>query len=239
MTDLDPIPPPPHVLAERSTRNIRRASIQVAVGVAALGVLVGVRLNANDTADLTTSNDPGRRLGLAGTVISPARDRPDFSLTTTDGRPFRFAEETKGRLTLLFFGYTSCPDVCPIHLATLTGALSAAGVPRALVVFVGVDPPRDTPERMREFLDQWDTDYVGLVGTPQEIAAAQDSAGVPVAVSEPVNDEGEYLVGHSTQILVYTSDDKAHVMYPFGVRRQDWVQDLPRLEQIDWSRVDE
>jgi protein SCO1/2 len=173
-------------------------------------------------------------LGLAGTVLNPSTSRPDFTLRTTEGEPYDFADETKGKLTLLFFGYTSCPDVCPIHLATLTGALERPGITDPIVVFVSIDPARDTPEGVRRYLDRWSADYIGLVGTPEELKAAQDAAGVAVAVTSGNPESDDYTVGHASQILAFTPDDRGHVVYPFGARRQDWVNDLPKLATIDW-----
>lgn len=176
-------------------------------------------------------------LGVSGTVLGAPKPRPDFTLTTTEGEPFRFAEETAGRLTLLFFGFTSCPDICPVHLATLAGALGEADMPKPVVVFVGVDRERDTPQVLRAYLDQFDESFIGLTGTAEELEAAQLSAGVaPAVIGEP-DENGDYEVGHAGQILAYTPDDLNHIVYPFGVRRQDWVSDLPRLSDLDWSKV--
>lgn len=202
----------------------------VAVCVLVLGILVVLRTQGQGAE----SSDPGD-LGLYGRILDEPSPRPDFTLTTTEGEPFDFAAQTRGRMTLLFFGFTSCPDICPIHLATLADALDQSGVPRPIVVFVSVDPARDTPEVVREYLDRFDTDFIGLVGTLDDVAEAQRAAGVPESVIEPADDNGDYLVGHSAQILVYTSDDLAHVTYPFGVRQQHWAADLPRLEGIDWA----
>lgn len=201
--------------------------------MAAVGFLALVAGCSESSSDATL--EPGNDLGLAGTVLDEPWPRPTFTLTTTEGQRFDFATETAGRLTLLFFGYTSCPDVCPIHLATLRDALERPGMPDPVVVFVGVDPARDTPEAVRSFLDRFDPGFIGLVGTEAELEAAQQATGVPVAIADAPDDDGSYLVGHASQIVAYSPDDLAHVVYPFGVRQQDWAQDLPRLATIDWS----
>ena len=203
-----------------------------AILLGAVACLVFAVMSARDGDD--SSQPVETDLGLAGTVLGRSTPRPEFTLTTTDGRDYDFAQETSGKLTLLFFGYTSCPDVCPIHLATLTGALEQPGVVDPTVVFVSIDPARDTPETVRRYLDRWSTDYVGLVGTPDELSAAQEAAGVAVAVTNGEPDADDYTVGHASQILAYTPDDRGHVVYPFGARRQDWVNDLPKLSSIDW-----
>lgn len=216
---------------------MRRSAPFLLVGATALllaaAVVVRLQVDGGRAAgDDGTVPGVASDLGLGGTHLAEPWERPDFTLTTTDGEPFSFADETAGRLTLLFFGYTSCPDVCPIHLATLAGALDQPGVPEPVVVFVGIDPARDTPEAVRSFLDRYDTDFIGLIGTEAELDAAQRATGVPVAIAEPADAAGQYLVGHAAQIVAYTPDDLAHVVYPFGVRRQDWVRDLPLLATI-------
>ena len=201
----------------------------VAVG-ATLAVRSGAGSGDDDAAgsgDRTGAGAAEDDDGWRGTLLGTPQPRPDFTLTDTEGRPFDFRAETQGRLTLLFFGYTSCPDVCPIHMATLTGALEQPGMPQPLVVFVTTDPERDTPERLRRWLDGFSEDYVGLRGTPDQIRAAELAAGVPP--SQRVGEGDDYQVNHASQILAFTPDDRAHVVYPFGVRQEDWIADLPRL----------
>lgn len=221
----DDVAPP----ADRPRPAVPRAPfVVVAVTVLLLGIAVALR--AQDPSDAPA--DPG----LNGTVLGAPEPRPDFTLTDTDGRPYDFAEETAGELTLLFFGYTSCPDVCPLHLANLAFALDRPGVPRPTVVFVGVDRRRDTPEAIRTFLDRFDPGFVGLTGTEEELRRAQEAAAVPVAIAEePEEPGGDYLVGHASQVIAYTPDDLSHVVYPFGVRQQDWIEDLPVLARGEWQ----
>lgn len=174
-------------------------------------------------------------LRLAGAPVEEPARKPDFVLTDTRGEPYAFRPETAGRLTLLFFGYTSCPDVCPVHLANLAAALRGdPEVRRAVeVVFVGVDPERDTPERLRSFLDGFDPSFVGLTGSPEALAAAQRAAGVPEAFVDATW-EGGYSVSHAGWILVYTPDGRARLKYPFGTRQKEWAHDLGVLVRRGW-----
>jgi protein SCO1/2 len=175
--------------------------------------------------------------GWHGAELSEAQPRPSFTLTDTAGRPFDFRAQTQGKLTLLFFGYTNCPDACPLQMTTLASALAAPKMPKPVVVFVTTDPKRDTPAHLREWLDGYDASFVGLTGTVDQIHAAEkaalvepsmfaDSAGQPIP--EPPAD-GFYDVGHAAQILTYGPDDEGRIVYPAGVDRDDWVADLPRL----------
>jgi len=201
----------------------------VAIGAAALFFIGTVAVVTGRGSDASGDDAWG------GTLVEPALARPDFTLTDTDGQPYDFGAETAGRLTLLFFGYTHCPDVCPVHMATLSAALDTPGMPDPTVVFVTTDPTRDDPARLREWLDQFDASFVGLTGTAEQIAAAEDaarvgrSAPIPTEDGADAGDGTDYQVGHAAQIVAYTPDDQAHLVYPFGVRRQDWVNDLPRL----------
>jgi protein SCO1 len=199
-------------------------AIVVGLAIALAAVLIlGVLVRAlRDEAPVSADD-------FNGTLLEEPRTRPDFTLADTDGEPFDFVERTEGRLTILFFGYANCPDVCPITLATLDEALGAAPGINADVVFVSVDPERDTPEALRDYLDRFDRRFVGLTGTPEQLAAAQQAAGVSVAYNDGPNDRGGYDVGHSSQVIVFTPDGQGRLVYGFGVRRDEWADDLERI----------
>jgi protein SCO1/2 len=170
--------------------------------------------------------------GLAGPKISPPIPKPDFTLATTDGKPFDFRRETDGHVALLFFGYTHCPDICPVHLANIAAALQKLGpeVNNAVkVVFVTTDPARDTPEVVRAWLDKFDRRFVGLVGDSVAIADALRQLKMSQPVREAGASESTYTIGHSAIVLAFTRDNLAHVVYPFGVRQADWAKDLVLL----------
>jgi protein SCO1/2 len=157
---------------------------------------------------------------------------PAVVLTDTTGAPYDLRAEGEGVVTLLYFGYLSCPDVCPIHMAVLGatfGSLPTSIRERLRVVFVTTDPDRDDPVAIRNYLDRFDESFVGLTGSADALREAQVAAGVPVAVIEPVDEDGDYLVGHATQVLVFESDGVARRVYPFGVRQSDWLDDLVDL----------
>lgn len=169
----------------------------------------------------------------AGEILPRAQNKPEFVLTGTDGRPFDLHERTEGRWTVLFFGYTSCPDICPINLGTLNTALETLGPSvrdQFDVVFVSVDPGRDSPTVIRDFLDGFDSRFIGLTGTEDQIVAAQEAAKVPPAEEGTAAETGSNgTVGHATQMIVYGPDGLARIVYPFGTRQSDWTRDLPRL----------
>lgn len=159
-------------------------------------------------------------------------DRPDFTLTDTEGRPYSFLDETRGRVALLFFGYTWCPDVCPIHMANIGQAMKAIPAEdrhRVEVVFVSTDPARDTPDRIREWLDVFNPSFVGLRGTLDEVNRIQNQVGLPASLLDEPDEDGNYLVGHAASVLAFSSDGPARLRYPFGTRQAAWAHDLPKL----------
>ena len=172
---------------------------------------------------------------LRGSIIETGGVRPHFTLSDTDGNPYSFATETDGLLAFIFFGYTNCPDVCPIHMATLAsaiGRLDPADRGRVRVVFITVDPLRDTPEVLRRWLDSFDRGFVGLRGTLDEVNAVAESLLLPpAAVPEDAGDS--YIVGHAASVLAVTPDGGTRVKYAFGTRQEDWAADLPLLLQWD------
>jgi protein SCO1/2 len=179
--------------------------------------------------------------GLEGVELTEPLRKPTFTLAATDGRAYDFRRETAGRLTLLFFGYTHCPDVCPVHLANIAAALRTLAPEdraRVAVVFVTVDPARDTPERLRAWLDAFDPSFVGLTGPVDSVNAIQAALGLPPAVGQPAGGQPapgaaadpNYTVGHASQVIVFSpADNRAHVVYPFGTRQRAWAHDLPVL----------
>jgi len=211
------------------------------IGLFALAALLfaacgGETVAEPTAAPLTEGEQIVADLGLHGLALGPL-ERPDFTLTTTEGDEYDFQSETSGGVTLLYFGYTNCPDVCPVHFSNIADALKQAPseVRRGVtVVFVGVDAPRDTPDRVREWLDFFNADFVGLTGTEDDLEAAQIAAGAPPAFIDE-QFEGGYSVAHAGWLFLYTQDDLMHLRYPTGVRQSDWAHDLDVLVRKGWS----
>lgn len=238
--------------ADADTARIRLTAILVGVTAALVLAIGAVAVLAGQGDDAAADPDDGWH----GTLQGPT-PRPEFTLTDTDGRPYDFAAETQGQLTLLFFGYTHCPDVCPGHLSILSGAMEMPGVPQPKVVFVTTDPARDTPQVVRRWLDQFSTEAVGLVGSQAEVDAAQAAVGraparqtgpVPTLPGQPDAHEHApgtaphrhdgplgYGVGHPDVIFAFDTDDRMPVRYPGGTRPSDLAADLPLLDSGDAS----
>jgi protein SCO1/2 len=162
-----------------------------------------------------------------GFGLIPPQPRPSFTLTDASGKGYAFGRATAGKPTLLYFGYTHCPDVCPTTMADIGQALRMLPTDiqrRTQVVFVTTDVKRDTGPVMAAWLAHFDTDlpnrFVGLTGTQAQIDAAQAAAHVQLA-----EDEGQQ---HSAQVLLYGSDDYARVQYLQSTNEADQiVHDLP------------
>jgi protein SCO1/2 len=208
----------------------RRRFLGAGAAVSA-GLAVGAcSLNRGSTPDDSAQAKP---TGWAGEELAPPWAKPDVTFTDLDGNPFPFVEKTAGKLTLLFFGYTNCPDICPVYLNTLASARAAIGTgpgSKPDVYFVGVDLARDTPDVVKTYLANIDPTFRGLTGSEAVVAEALGAVyAPPVELGEPDAD-GSYEVGHPAWVTVYQAeDDKAHRRYPYGVRQQEWVKDLPRL----------
>lgn len=178
--------------------------------------------------------------GLRGVKLSPPQPKADFTLEDTQGKPFHFARDTHGQVTLLYFGYTNCPDVCPIHLQNIAAALkkmSAEDQAKVQVVFVTTDPNRDTPERLRSWLDNFDKRFVGLRGGLDSVNTIGAKFGLEPATMEMMGDHmagpvAAYGMGHAAQVLAYSADDSLRTEYPSGFKTEDWLNDLPLLARI-------
>ncbi len=181
--------------------------------------------------------DPDR-LALKGVAPVSPLPKVDFTLTDTHGRPFDFRKETDGKITLLYFGYTYCPDVCPLQMATLAAAmkeLDAQVRNRIEVVFVTVDPERDTPERLSHWLGSFDTTFIGVRGTDEQIAKALAFYNFPAP--KHVGSEPNYSVSHPSLVYAFTPDDLGRGMYDSETTKAIWVHDLNLIASHDWSKA--
>lgn len=176
---------------------------------------------------------------LRGIELGEPLPKPDFTLLATDGQPFDFRQATRGYVTLVFFGYTHCPDVCPVHMANLGAVLRTvepAVAERIKVVFITTDPRRDSPAVLRAWLDHFHPGFIGLTGDSVTIRRAQEALKLaPAVIEQPARPDSNYTVGHSALMVAFTPDDRAHVVYPFGTRQEDWAHDLPELVRGSWS----
>lgn len=239
---------------------------RVALGSA---VLVGGLLLAGCGTDATGAADAspagGARVtaqddGFHGTLMQQAQPRPDLTLPTTSGSPFHLGDRPEDEITLLFFGYTHCPDMCPTTMADLGLArdmLTLEIRDRVQVVFVTEDPARDTPEALREWLDRFDPKFTGLIGGTEATAAALRELYLPesgqvadpsTAIVHPHEDgepagedhgqdggghsHGNYGVDHAGAVYAWGPGGRS-IVYTGGTTPDQYAEDLTRLSTAD------
>lgn len=164
--------------------------------------------------------------------------KPEFTLTDQQGNPFDFRRDTAGKVTLLYFGYTHCPDICPENMSLLAFALKRlpSGVrSRIAVVFVTTDPARDTAAALASWLGNFNAGFIGLTGDKAQVDLAQAQARVSLASPEPATPGSNYAVDHAAQIICYTPDNQAHVVFFQGMTNAGVAHDLERLVTSGWT----
>jgi protein SCO1 len=161
--------------------------------------------------------------------ITGAEYARELSLTDTDGKA-RTLADFKGKVTLVFFGYTQCPDVCPTTLAELAAVKRELGKDgdRVQGVFVSVDPQRDTPEVLKAYMASFDPGFVALRGTPEEIRVAARNFKVFYA-QVPGKTEGSYTVDHTAGSYVFDAQGKVRLFVRYGSGAEALVHDLKLL----------
>uniref|UniRef100_A0AAU2JSN1 SCO family protein n=1 Tax=Streptomyces sp. NBC_00049 TaxID=2903617 RepID=A0AAU2JSN1_9ACTN len=174
----------------------------------------------------------GQNNAKASTVLDRPFDKPELVLTDTTGKPWNLREQTKGKPTLIYFGYTNCPDVCPLtmsNIAVAKKALPKADQEKLQVVFVTTDPERDTPESLGAWLKAQDPSFVGLTGDFATIQAAARSLGIGIEAAKKEID-GSVVSMHGAQVIAFSpKTDEGYVLYGEGTTVDDYTKDLPKL----------
>lgn len=169
--------------------------------------------------------------GFRGTTYGePYPVAQEFELSRGDGSRLRLSE-MRGKAVLLFFGYTSCPDVCPTTLAELKQALDELGQENAQqvqVVFITVDPERDTPERVQEYVDHFNPNFIGLGGSESELVPVWQKYGVFREIVDGSSAAG-YIVNHTARVTLIDQDGNLRVSFAFETPVEDIVHDLKLL----------
>jgi protein SCO1/2 len=170
----------------------------------------------------------GKPDNFRGTAyVEPYPPASEFALTRSDGTSFKLSG-MRGSIVLLFFGYTSCPDVCPTTLAELNQALekiSEADVARVQVVFVTVDPDRDTPEQIQTYVNHFNSSFIGLSGMENELSKVWNEYGVFREIVEGTSAAG-YLVDHTSRVTLIDGNGNLRVSFGFDTPVDDIVHDL-------------
>ncbi len=174
---------------------------------------------------------PQRFRGTA--YATPYPPAPPIELKRADGSLFRLADQ-QGKIVLLFFGYTSCPDVCPTTLAEMKRVVEQLGRDgeKVQVVFISVDPERDTPQRIQEYVRHFHPEFIGLSGSLEELQPIWQAYGIYRAVVSTESMLG-YLVDHTARVFLIDTRGYLRLSYGFQTPVGDIVHDIRLLLRSD------
>lgn len=211
-------------MTPRSVRIARLVPAAAAAGM--LAVLTAAC--ATPSQEVAASGTAQQSSKYKGTELAIPVTIPDVTLTDTAGRPFALKTHSAGKITLVYWGYTHCPDVCPTTMADIAEALRLlpAGQRSQIDVdFITTDPQEDTAPVLKAWLGKFDPSFVGLTGTVDQVDGSAKAAGVPVDPPSKQAD-GSIAVDHGTQVSVFGKDGVAHVVWLEGVTSKDMAHDI-------------
>lgn len=196
-----------------------RKLLSVGAGIL-LFVAVGILLS------VVFAKPPSFRGTLYAEPFPPAAE---INLQKADGTRFKLSEQ-KGKVTLLFFGYTSCPDFCPTTLAEMKQVLDGLGdeAEKVQVVFVTVDPEKDTPQRMQEYVSRFHPSIIGLSGTPEELQKIWTDYSIFRAETNVETALGK-IIDHTVRLYLIDLDGNLRLSYAYGTPYQDVLHDVKLL----------
>ncbi|MGW6567023.1 SCO family protein [Streptomyces sp. NPDC054975] len=231
----------PDPATDERARPSRRAPLIVAAAavVAALTVTTVVGLDSGDDKAGGSGNGTVAEVSAEGgstkaaTVLDRPFTKPDLVLTDTKGQKFDLRAQTKGKPTLIYFGYTHCPDVCPLTMSNIAVAkkqLPKADQDKLQVVFVTTDPERDTSAELAKWLPAaGDPSFVGLTGDFSAIQAGAKQMGIGISPAKKEKD-GSVVSMHGAQVIAFSpTTDQGYVLYGEDTTVDDYAKDLPKL----------
>jgi protein SCO1/2 len=211
----------------RRARYPARASAVLAVGL----LVSACGLSESRDEPLAQVVDQGGESPYRAAYLDPPMEVPHAVLTDTSGGAFDLHEDTTAPVTLLYFGYTNCPDACPTTMADVAQALDQLDPDQrdqVQVVFITTDPDRDTGPVLREWLDNFDTSFAGLTGDIDEVSRIGEPLGIAL---EPHTEHGDggYDVDHGAQVLAFDTAEQGRLLFLTAAPVEDFVHDLPLL----------
>jgi protein SCO1/2 len=170
-----------------------------------------------------------RPYAFHGTLIESQKAAPDFTLTDQNGHSTSLSD-FRGRVVVMNFGYTFCPDVCPATLAEVNRALDQLGeaASQVQVIMVTVDPERDTPQVLSEYLAHFNPDFIGLTGSLEQTTQAASAYGV-YSEKSAGSDTSSYMMDHTSSLFVIDQQGYIKLIYPFGTPAKDIASDLEQV----------
>ena len=167
---------------------------------------------------------------LRGGTIQTPKAAPDFTLTDQNGQSWTLSEQ-RGKVVLLFFGFTNCPDVCPTTLADLAAVRERLGADgeKAQIAMISVDPKRDTPEQLKPYMAKFDASAVGLTGDHETLAPVYKAYGVSATEQDHEHDSVDTMVKHSSYVYVIDRSGNWREVFDYGTAVEDIVSDVQYL----------
>jgi protein SCO1/2 len=197
----------------------------------ALGVTIGI------ATFFIPGGEPQSQPQSAQLISSERPSGGDFTLNSVQGE--HSLSDFKGKLVLIYFGYTFCPDICPTNLGNLSIAyrqLSPAQKERVQILFVSVDPERDTPTRLKQYADYFEADIIGLTGEPGTLAEIARRYGVVYAKVDDPNNGTHYAVDHSAFTYVVDQQGRLQQQLPHATDPDQFVNTVQRYLENPGAR---
>ncbi|MFI6084568.1 SCO family protein [Streptomyces sp. NPDC051217] len=213
---------------------MRKKTVLTAAALAAVAALtLSACGSGDDDASKPVADVSAQPKTKAATVLDKPFEKPNLVLKDTKGKTYDFREETKGKPTLIYFGYTHCPDVCPLtmsNIAIARKALPKADQDKLQVVFVTTDPERDTSAELAKWLPSaGDPSFVGLTGDFPTIQAGARQVGIGIDPATKEKD-GSVVSMHGAQVIAFSpKTDGGYVLYGEDTTADDYTKDLPKL----------
>lgn len=187
------------------------------------------------------SEELGARATYMAALLSVAQDRQivdDFTLQRTDGGEFRLSEQS-GKLTILYYGFSSCPDICPLTLSELNRVLAAMDYPEEIqFAMITLDPERDTPEILNRYVTRFNEDFIALYGDETQTAIAKDVFGV-VAFRRAFDDSAlSYTIDHTADLFIIGPGGEYITRIPYGTSRDNIEHDLRLILSNEFDEGD-
>ncbi|MEU3184864.1 SCO family protein [Streptomyces sp. NPDC006923] len=212
---------------------MRKKTVPAAAALAVAAALALTACGSGDDPAKPIADVSAQAKTQAATVLDQPFTKPDLVLKDTRGKTYDFREQTKGKPTLIYFGYTNCPDVCPLTMSNI--AIARKSLPKAdqdklQVVFVTTDPERDTSAELAKWLPSaGDPSFVGLTGDFAAIQAGARQLGIGIDPATKEKD-GTVVSMHGAQVIAFSpKTDEGYVLYGEDASSDDYAKDLPKI----------
>lgn len=213
---------------DADARSRTRRRVAALISASTLTVLAACGGQAGGTTSGFVESNPD---GIHGAVLTEQYVVPDVTLTATDGSDFSLTKDTTAPITLVFFGYTHCPDICQIVMADIASAvarLEPEQQDQVDVLLVTSDPARDDAKTLRTYLDRFNPEFEGLTGDLDTIVKAANALGVAIEKGAKMP-SGGYEINHGTQIVAIDDHDRSPIVWTEGTAPELLAEDLAAL----------